>query len=58
VASAAERQFRDDAAGAVEAGDREAIERLLDVSYELDVWGPVELSATRERLDSALEGSE
>lgn len=57
VASAAERQFRDDAASAVEAGDSEAIEHLLDVSYELDVWGPVELSETRERLDSALEGS-
>ena len=54
-ATAAETRFRADAASAVESGDGETIERLLDVSYELDVWGPVDLAATRDRLDEALE---
>lgn len=55
LAEAAERRFRDDAADAIAAGDREWIADLLDVSYELDVWAPVEVSATRTRLDEALE---
>ena len=55
LAAAAERRFRNDAADAIAAGDRERIADLLDVSYELDVWAPVELSGTRTRLDEALE---
>ncbi|QCC50835.1 DUF7109 family protein [Halapricum salinum] len=55
LAEAAERRFRDDAADAIAARDRERIADLLDVSYELDVWAPVELSGTRTRLDEALE---
>lgn len=58
AAAAAEQRFRSDSAAAVEAGDREAIGRLLDVSYELDVWGPVELDGARDRLDDALDGTE
>lgn len=54
-AAAAEARFRADAAAAVEASDAARIERLLDVSYELDVWAPVDLAATRDRLDRALE---
>jgi len=55
LAEAAQRRFRDDAADAIEAGDRKRIADLLDVSYELDVWAPVEVSGTRTRLDEALE---
>lgn len=55
LAEAAERRFRDDAATAVEAGDRERVADLLDVSYELEVWAPVELAGTRARLDEALQ---
>jgi hypothetical protein len=58
AATAAERRFRAEAAAAVEAGDREAIRRLLDVSYELETWGGVDLGATRGRLDDALDGSD
>jgi len=57
LATAAERRFRRDAGQAVAADDRERIERLLDVSYELEAWAPVELAETRERLDDALEGT-
>jgi len=54
LGEAAEQQFRADTAQAVAAGDEERIEQLLDVSYELDVWAPVDLSDARERLDNAL----
>jgi len=53
TARAAEQRFREDAAEAVEAGDTERIETLLDVSYDLEAWRPVELGTTRARLDDA-----
>ncbi|MFW6018929.1 MAG: DUF7109 family protein [Halapricum sp.] len=55
LAEAAQARFRADAAAAVEADDRERIEHLLDSSYELEVWAPVELDDARRRLDDALE---
>ena len=54
LATAAERRFRADVARAVDAGDATRIERLLDVSYDLEAWGDVSLAALRERLDDAL----
>ncbi|MEF8784355.1 MAG: hypothetical protein V5A45_00365 [Haloarculaceae archaeon] len=54
AARAAEQRFREDASAAVEAGDTERIEALLDVSYELEAWGGVDLARSRDRLDSAL----
>ena len=54
AALAAEQRFRADASAAVEAGDGTRIETLLDVSYELEAWGGVDLSESRDRLDSAL----
>lgn len=50
---AAEERFRADAASAVGAGDAERIATLLDVSYELEAWAPVDLDAARARLDAA-----
>ena len=55
VGRTAEERFRADAAAAVEADDDERIAGLLDVSYELEAWAPVDLSAARERLDAAGE---
>lgn len=52
---AVEERFRGDVARAVAAGDRESLERLLDVSYDLEAWGPVEMGPLRDRLDDALE---
>jgi hypothetical protein len=54
AARAAEQRFREDASAAVEAGDTERIEALLDVSYELEAWGGIDLARSRDRLDSAL----
>ncbi|ERH10911.1 MAG: hypothetical protein J07HX64_02690 [halophilic archaeon J07HX64] len=44
-------RFRADAAAAVDSGNPERVERLLDVSYELEAWADVDLSAEREHLD-------
>lgn len=57
AAAAAERQFRADAAAAVEAGAGERVGTLLDASYELEAWGPVDLSEVRRRLDAARDGT-
>jgi hypothetical protein len=55
AAKAAETRFREDASAAVDAGDTERIETLLDVSYELEAWGSVDLAESRDRLDAALQ---
>jgi hypothetical protein len=54
VAESVERRFREEAArtlAAEEAGP--AVERLVDVSYDLEAWGPVDVSEVRRRLDDA-----
>ena len=53
--AAVETRFREDAAEAIDDGDAERIAELLDVSYELEVWGDVDLETARDRLDSASE---
>lgn len=55
VATAAETRFRADAAAAVEAGHADRIATLLDVSYDLEAWGPVTLDSARARLDEATQ---
>jgi hypothetical protein len=55
LAEAAERRLRADAARAVDADDTDRIERLLDVSYDLETWGTTDVSGVRSRLDAALE---
>jgi hypothetical protein len=53
VDRAAEERFRADAAAAIDAGDSDRVAALRDVSYELESWSAVDLSAARERLDAA-----
>ena len=48
-----EERFRTDAARAVAANDGDRIDRLLDVSYDIEAWAPVELGDVRDRLDAA-----
>ena len=52
VVNAAERRFREDASAAVDGGNAERIDKLLDVSYELEAWGGVDLTDSRARLDA------
>jgi len=47
-------RFRADAEAAVSAGDEERAETLLDVSYELDVWAPVDVEDARARLNDVV----
>ncbi|MEF8806715.1 DUF7109 family protein [Natronomonas sp.] len=53
VARAAEERLRTEAAQAVTAGDAERADELLDVSYDIEAWGGVDLSDIRDRLDDA-----
>lgn len=48
-------EFIDAVDDAVAAADTERIHTLLDVSYDIEAWAPVELDDERERLDAALE---
>jgi hypothetical protein len=54
VGESAEARFRGDTARAVAADDEARMRELLDVSYELEAWAPVELGEARARLDDAL----
>jgi len=47
---AAER-FRAEAAQALDDGDDDRIRDLIDVSYELETWGPVDLGDVRDRME-------
>ena len=50
---AAEERLRGEAARAVADGDGARVDELLDVSYDLESWTPVELGKVRERLRRA-----
>jgi hypothetical protein len=47
-------RFRADAAKAVDEGDADRIQQLLDVSYDIEAWGPIDVAEERDRLDDAL----
>ncbi len=53
VGRTVEERFRAEAARALGDGDGPRVERLLDVSYDLETWGPVEVADVRRRLDDA-----
>jgi len=53
VATAALSRLHGDAARAVNDGDDERVESLLDVCYELEAWAPVETETLRGQLDAA-----
>lgn len=51
AARQAVERFRADAASAVDTGDEQRIGTLIDVSYELEAWGSVDLGDVRARLE-------
>lgn len=53
VGRAAERRLRAEAARAVASEEADRAAELLDVSYDLEAWGGVELDDIRDRLDAA-----
>lgn len=46
-------RFREECLVAVRSENEEFVDRLLDVSYELEVWGSVDVSGAREQLVEA-----
>lgn len=55
VGRAVEERFRADVARALASEDDDLVERLLDVSYDLDAWG-LDMAELRTRLDDARGG--
>ncbi|MFB6111044.1 MAG: hypothetical protein ABEJ35_00745 [Halobacteriaceae archaeon] len=51
-----EQRLRGEAARAVADGDWERATTLLDVTYDLETWAPVEIEQARKHLDAALDG--
>ena len=52
--TAAADKLHRDAVGAINAGDSAEMQRLIDLSYDIEAWAPVDLSETRDRLDDEL----
>lgn len=50
---AAVQRFRAEAARAVDEGDEDRMAALVDLSYEIEAWAPVDVSSVRDRLDEA-----
>ncbi|PSP90109.1 hypothetical protein BRC90_02335 [Halobacteriales archaeon QS_4_69_34] len=49
-----EERLRAEAARALAAGEAERVAQLLDASYEVEAWAPVDLGDVRERLDAVV----
>jgi len=56
VGEAARERFKDAVADATAEGTDDRLRILLDVSYDLEAWAPVDLTDERQRLEDALEG--
>lgn len=52
LAPTVEERFRRETARAVAQDDQDSVDDLLDVSYDLEAWGPVDLTTVRERIDA------
>lgn len=54
---AAAERLRTEAVCAATVGAHEHADRLLDISYDLETWGHVDLTGVRARLDAATDGT-
>lgn len=55
VGETVREQLHEEATDAVDAGDIDRAEQLLDVSYDLEAWAPVAADHVRAKLDELLE---
>ncbi|WP_049926573.1 DUF7109 family protein [Halopiger goleimassiliensis] len=55
LGESARKRFSDDVERAVENGDEGRCRHLLEVSYDLEAWAPVDVAAERDRLEERLE---
>lgn len=51
--AAASERLREEAALAIEAGDTDRIEELIDLSYDIETWASADLSGVRSHLDDS-----
>lgn len=54
VGATVKERLRQEAEDAVDAGDVDRAEQLLDVSYDLEAWAPVAADGVRAKLDEVL----
>lgn len=54
LAATAERRFRADLASALDDDDEQRLRELLEISYDLDAWGPVAVADCRAEIESRL----
>lgn len=50
-----EQRYRAETARALNNGDDDRLGELLDLSYDLETWGSLDLSRLRERLDRSVD---
>jgi len=55
LAAAVEDRFREESTVAIRSDNDEFAQRLLDVSYDLEAWGSIDVSGARDRLTGATE---
>ncbi|SFB72905.1 hypothetical protein SAMN05444422_101531 [Halobiforma haloterrestris] len=55
LGEAVRERFRSDLEAAIDDGDEDRLRELLDVSYDVESWAPIELTDERRRLEEALE---
>ncbi|APW96317.1 hypothetical protein CHINAEXTREME_00415 [Halobiforma lacisalsi AJ5] len=55
LGEAVRERFRSELEAAIDDGDEDRLHELLDVSYDVESWAPVELADERRRLEEALE---
>ena len=56
LARAARNRFETELETATRERSTDRLEDLLEVSYDLETWGPIDLSTEREQLDGILDG--
>ena len=55
LAAAVEDRFHEEATVAINTDNEAFLQRLLDVSYDLEAWSQIDVAGTRDRLTAALE---
>lgn len=56
LAATVRERLERDAVAAIDGGDDERMEALLDVCFDLEAWAPVDASGIRGRLTAELDG--
>lgn len=55
LGATARDRFVASVSSALEAGDADRCRHLLDLSYDLEAWAPIDLTDERDRLEAVLE---